>query len=367
MPRAAINDLNALLELPHHILFEAVSGSRAYGTAHAESDEDIRGIYALPQSSYLSLVQPPPHVNDARNDTVYYSLRRFLELAASANPTILEILYSPQDCIQRQSDCMEPLLESRRDFVTREALGSHIGYAQSQVKKARGRNKWVNNPQATSPPTKESFCWIIPRNERTVPYRPIPLGQSGVDLAECHIASLEHVAHTYRLYHYGPGAKGVFRKGTLTCEAIPVEDEEPRCIGLLVYARVAYEKALRDHKHYWEWHANRNRARWHDQEAGELDYDAKNMMHTFRLLLSGAHILEEGCPLVRFSGEELVFLKAILAGNFSYEELLRQADERIAGLEAGFGQCTLQERSDPAQVEQLLRKITRDWEDRHGS
>ena len=65
MPRAAINDLNALLELPHHILFEAVSGSRAYGTAHAESDEDIRGIYALPQSSYLSLVQPPPHVNVA--------------------------------------------------------------------------------------------------------------------------------------------------------------------------------------------------------------------------------------------------------------------------------------------------------------
>lgn len=367
MPRAPINNLDALLAQPHHILFETLSGSRAYGTAHAESDEDIRGIYALPQSSYLGLVQPTTHVNDARNDTVYYSLRRFLELAASANPTILEILYTPQDCIRTQRDCIKPLFEARGDFVTREALGTHIGYAQSQVKKARGRNKWVNNPQATSPPTKETFCWFIPRTERPMPYRPIPLRQSGIELAECHIASLEHVAHTYRLYHYGPGAKGVFRKGTLTCEAIPVDDEDPRCIGLLVYARVAYEKALQDHKHYWEWHANRNRARWHDQEAGELDYDAKNMMHTFRLLLSGAHILEEGCPLIRFSGKQLAFLKSILAGTFSYEELLQQAEAKIAELQAGAPRCPLPERSDAAQAERLLREITDVWKNLHES
>jgi predicted nucleotidyltransferase len=42
-------DLDQLQNLQRkRILFDCVSGSRAYGTAHADSDTDIRGIFAQP-------------------------------------------------------------------------------------------------------------------------------------------------------------------------------------------------------------------------------------------------------------------------------------------------------------------------------
>src|SRR5690349_8820045 len=82
-------------------LFECVSGSRAYGTAGPDSDIDIRGVFAVAASEYVALVQPPPQVADERSNQVYYSLRRTLELLAVANPSILELLYMPDDCVRR--------------------------------------------------------------------------------------------------------------------------------------------------------------------------------------------------------------------------------------------------------------------------
>ena len=38
-----------------HIIFEAISGSRAYGLATATSDTDIRGVFILPKDQCYSL------------------------------------------------------------------------------------------------------------------------------------------------------------------------------------------------------------------------------------------------------------------------------------------------------------------------
>lgn len=92
------------------ILFECVAGSRAYGTASADSDEDIRGIFALPRARYADLAAPPNQIADARNNVVYYSLRRTIELLAAANPSVLELLYMPADCFRRSTPEMERLL-----------------------------------------------------------------------------------------------------------------------------------------------------------------------------------------------------------------------------------------------------------------
>ena len=39
------------------VLFECIAGSRAYGTSTTASDEDIRGIFAVPATSYMDLAR----------------------------------------------------------------------------------------------------------------------------------------------------------------------------------------------------------------------------------------------------------------------------------------------------------------------
>lgn len=71
------------------VLFRGIVGSRAYGTQDANSDTDVRGIFVVPSAAYARLAQPPKQVSDERNDRTYYSLVRFCELMAEANPTTI--------------------------------------------------------------------------------------------------------------------------------------------------------------------------------------------------------------------------------------------------------------------------------------
>lgn len=357
-------DLKTLLnEIPNSIIFESVVGSHAYGTATPTSDEDIKGIFAQSASSLLSLQPPPQQVADAKNDIVYYSLSRFVELALGANPNIIELLFMPEECVRLRAKAFDLLEQNRSLFVTRQAYESHVGYALAQIKKARGQNKWVNNPQPKEPPALERFCWFIPKaNADALPFRPMPIHDAKIELYECHVSALEHTPFMYRLYHYGSGAKGVFRGGKVVCESIPIDDESDRCIGLLIVNEQAYERAVRDHRNYWTWRTQRNESRWEIQETGLIDYDAKNMMHTFRLLMSGESILENGYPIVRFEGEKLDFLKKVRAGEFDYDELIKMAEEETENLKSLHKRCNLPDEPDFEAAENLLKETTAIWE-----
>lgn len=352
------------------VIYRCVAGSQAYGTAGPHSDVDLRGIYVLPAGAYLALGAPPEQVADEQNNEVYYALRRFLELAATANPNIIELLFMPPDCVTLATACSARLLAAREIFLSRRAYESHVAYAVAQIKKARGQNKWVNNPKAEARPVKEEFCWILPRASAQwdwaqPPYRPVAAAEAGIDLAECHAAALEHTPGVYRLYHYGPGARGVFRGNNLVCESIPLADEAPRCAGLLIFSEPAYERAVKDHQNYWTWRRRRNEARWLSQERGEIDYDAKNLMHTFRLILSAEHIFREGAPRVRFDGEALRFLLAVRSGAYAYDDLIAQAEERVARLAELRDGSPLPEEPDAGAIESLLGEITAMWEAGH--
>jgi predicted nucleotidyltransferase len=302
-------------------------------------------------------------VSDEKGDVVFYTLCRFLELASTANPNIIELLFIPDDCVLTKTSLMDKLLDQRELFITKRAYESHIGYAQAQIKKARGRNKWINNPQPDQPPTKEAFCWFIPRNGTDgFPYRPQWLPETDLDLSECHVSSLEHSENVYRVYHYGADARGVFRGSNIACESIPKEDEGTRCRGLLIYNREAFERAFRDHKHYWEWRSHRNETRWKTQERGESDYDTKNMMHTFRLLISGEHILREGMPLVRFRDENLEFLMKILNAEYSYDYLIQTVEQKIEAMRSLRDQSDLPDKANVQKINELLRELTEAWE-----
>ena len=77
------------------IIYECISGSRAYGLALPTSDTDIRGVFILPKEQYYGL-NYIPQVADETNDTVYYELGRYIELLGKSNPNILELLATPK-------------------------------------------------------------------------------------------------------------------------------------------------------------------------------------------------------------------------------------------------------------------------------
>lgn len=349
------------------VLFECIAGSRAYGTTTSTSDEDIRGIFGVPAGAYLDLVRPADQVSDERGNVVYYSLRRVIELLTQANPNILELLFMPEDCVLKNSPEMRMLVEHRHLFISKQCADTHAGYAMSQIKKARGQNKWVNNPKPASPPRKEDFCFVIPwaaASSAATPARPIPLNTSSWKLDEYHAARLEHARDTYRLYHYGDKAKGVFRGDVLVCESIPQADEATRFAGFLLYNETAWKQALVDHQNYWMWRRERNDARWQQQERGELDFDAKNMMHTVRLLLSGRSLMEFGRPIVRFEGEQLAMLMSIREGGRNFDEIMTIAQDVLADCERLKASADLPETCDTVLASALLQAITRAWEGR---
>lgn len=360
---------------PRAILATYLVGSRAYGAVTATSDEDYRGIFMLPAACYLSVAEPVKQISDAENNVTYYTLKRFMELAMTANPNIVEMLFMPDDCRVFEAPAMEMLLAARGLFITKQAYDSHVNYAMAQLKKAKGKNRWVNNPQPETPPDVLDFCWFLPRenvpamppNEnappsRAFPFRPIPIKETPVDLQACVCAKLEQANNTYRLYR-DPHRCGVFRNGMLVCESISFRQEREDCLGLLIYNRVEHERAMRDHTSYWQWRTHRNPARWQADEANrERDYDAKNMMHVFRLLLSGEQILRAGEPLVRFTGEKLQFLYDIREGRFTYEHLMEIAEQKFAELSAAVVDSSLPQQPDVVAVDDLLREMTQRWE-----
>lgn len=127
------------------IILEYVRGSQLYGTATPESDIDIGGIFVVPKEEWLSMVHPPNEISDTKGDTTFYELKRYLELASTCNPSIIEAMYVPNDCVIQSRSPMGMLIMNRHIFMTKKALHSFSGYAFQQIKRASGQNKKVNS------------------------------------------------------------------------------------------------------------------------------------------------------------------------------------------------------------------------------
>jgi predicted nucleotidyltransferase len=120
---------------PHgELALLAQTGSRAYGTDHADSDYDFKGVYVGRLRSVLSLA-PPPKTIDLKdpNDVVIYELSHFCKLAASANPTVLEILWSEEHLAGTLGSLLR---QNRKAFLSKRVVQTYGGYALAQQKKA---------------------------------------------------------------------------------------------------------------------------------------------------------------------------------------------------------------------------------------
>ena len=366
------------LQSSGRIIYEYVGGSVAYGTNTPQSDIDLRGIYYNSMLEYVSLKGYVEQINNPSNDIIYYTLKRYFDLMKTANPNMIESLFISRDCIKYQfKPIMGELFANRKLFISKKAYYTHAEYSRAQIGKAKGANKKVHNPQPETMPKKEDFCrvidmrdpknltidaylssdgWSLPREG--FPFRPVPLKETGINLSQCHVSSLEHAPYVFRLYLIGKEAKGVFRGDQmLCCESITIDQEACKFIGLLLFNKEEFERALKDWHSYWDWKKNRNDNRWVDQEKGVVDFDCKNMQHCVRLIMSAENILEKGEPLVRFTGKGLAHLRAIRDRKFTYEQIMEEVAERMAKLEKLLVTSTIPEHVDMDKLDELFKHL----------
>ncbi|GAA4355846.1 hypothetical protein GCM10023185_19100 [Hymenobacter saemangeumensis] len=338
------------------IIFEAISGSRAYGTNLPHSDTDLKGVFVLPEDEFFGLNYVPQVANDS-NDEVFYELRRFVELLLKNNPTVLELLGTPADCVIYKHPLFEQFQAA--DFLSRLCRQSFAEYAVAQIRKAKGLNKKINHPE---PPARKSvldFCYVtVGAGAQPVAYW---LARNSFEQGQCGLANVPHLTDLYALFVDATpqrqlGYRGLLRdpetSQDVLLSAVP-KGEEP--LAYLSFNRNGYSTYCRVFREYWDWVEKRNAERYQNTVQHGKNYDAKNMLHVFRLLQMAAEIAETGQLQVRRPNRE--FLLQIRRGEFEYETLVAEAETLVAQVEAAFAQSGLPEAPDKAAAEQLLIRV----------
>ncbi len=332
------------------LLHDCVSGSHAYGLATETSDEDRRGVFCVPQKTLYGLGFDA-QISDERNDEVYYELGRFVELAAKNNPNILELLATPARHILVRHEVMD--LFPPELFLSRLCAQTFGRYAMSQIDKARGLNKKVVRPEPQQRKTVLDFCFVL-SGAGSLPLRDW-LAAHRLDQAQCGLAKVPHAKDVYALFvdgERGLGYTGIIGPkdaNAVRLSSIP-KGEAPA--AHLVYHADGYSQHCRAHREYWAWVKRRNDVRYVSTLAHGGGYDAKNLMHTFRLLDMALEILCDGeLRVERPNREELL---AIKRGEFGYDELLARARDKIAAVESAAAKSSLPEAPDLRAIERRL-------------
>lgn len=120
-----------------HTILSVVVGSRAYGLDGPGSDHDRRGVFAAPTALFWRLDKPPTHLDGPREEEFSWEVERFCTLALQANPTVLEVLWSP--LVETVTDDGRALLDARRAFLSRRVAETYGNYARDQLAKVRSR------------------------------------------------------------------------------------------------------------------------------------------------------------------------------------------------------------------------------------
>lgn len=340
------------------ILFECISGSRAYGTSLPTSDTDIRGVFILPQAELYGL-HYVEQVNDEKSDVIFYELGRFVELLSKNNPNILELLCAPDDCILYKHPLFDQLQPG--DFLSKICRDTFAGYAISQIKKARGLNKKILNPLPKERKSLLNFCYVLP-NQGTSSSGSQPviewLDAQGWAQEYCGLASVPHARDVYALFYD--------KANTLSFQGIIASTDSnevslssiPKGMAIVAYLYVnhdGYSSYCKDYREYWEWVEKRNDNRYQNTLDHGKNYDAKNMMHTFRLLDMAIDILESGQVLVRRPNRDE--LLQIRAGAFDYDDLIKQAEQKVAQVDVSAVNSPLPDRPNLDRINQILVEL----------
>jgi predicted nucleotidyltransferase len=123
-----------------HVLLSGIVGSTAYGLAHAGSDVDRLGIFAVPTVELHGLGRPKESVVTTNPDSTMHEAAKAVRLILGCNPTASEILWLPGELYETRTALGDELIGIRDSLVSAKAVrGAFLGYADQQLRKIKTR------------------------------------------------------------------------------------------------------------------------------------------------------------------------------------------------------------------------------------
>jgi predicted nucleotidyltransferase len=119
------------------VLLEGIVGSTAYGLAHAGSDVDRLGVYAAPAVAFHGLHPPLDRratLVEHDPDRTLHEARKYCMLALSANPTVIDLMWLPDDLYEVRTTLGDDLIAIRDAFLSGPRVrDAYLGYATQQL------------------------------------------------------------------------------------------------------------------------------------------------------------------------------------------------------------------------------------------
>lgn len=350
-------------------LYLVIRGSHAYGTNIESSDTDYAGVFIQSLDDILGL-KYKEQINDDNNDFVIYEIRRFLQLLASNNPTVLELLNTPEDCVIYKHPVFDKVLENRESFISKVCAKSFGGYAKQQISKAKGQDKKQNwEKDKVNRKTPIDFCYIH-CGEKSIPLLDF-MNEKGMDQKFCGISNVPHSRDTYALFYEfkeeetdgeikNLGFKGIAFEDSnqLRLSSIPIDIPKNYFIGHISYNKDGYSQHCKDYLSYQEWLDNRNEDRWVDVQSHGQKIDGKNMMHCKRLMEMAKEIGEgKGIIVRRPNAHELI---AIRKGEIDLHTLIDSVENEIKEIDMIFENSNLPEKIDENFINKLIVEMRKE-------
>ena len=373
-------------------LYLVVRGSHAYGTNIETSDTDYAGVFIQSEEDILGN-KYVEQISDDKNDIIIYEIRRFLELLGSNNPTVLELLNTPEDCVIYKDPIFDLVLNDREKFISKVCAKSLGGYAKQQISKAKGQNK-KQNWEKDKVTRKEvlDFVYVI-EGEKSIPWK-VWNEDKKYEEKFIGVVNVPNARDIYAVYYdfiarnmfsenisektriiliklqkesgqpMGFGYKGLVKNGEginsaesnqLRLSSIP-KGEEPICV--VTYNKDGYTQHCNDYKSYQTWLEQRNEARWVDVQSHGQKIDGKNMMHCMRLIQMSREIAEgKGIIVRRPNAKELI---SIRKGEVDLQTLIDKVEKEIVEIDKLFEESNLPDIVDNKLIHNLIVKIRKE-------
>ncbi|WP_026499211.1 nucleotidyltransferase domain-containing protein [Butyrivibrio sp. WCD2001] len=312
--------------LGNRIMLLGLGGSYAYGTNNENSDIDFRGVTLQMPSDLLGLTEFDQYEDD-KTDTVIYGFNKLVKLLVECNPNTCEMLGLDDDQYLIMSDLGQELKDNSHMFLSKRAIKTFGGYADSQLRR-------LQNAIARD---------SLPQSER-----------------EKHILkSVMHALDDVNRRYYGKTEGGL---------KLYIDKAENPEFDTEIFVDANYEHfPLRDYEDVWG--VMRSVVRDYDKlgkrnKKKDDNHLNKHAMHLIRLFMMAIDILENG-EIITHRTNDLDTLLAIRRGDFmeadgSYSPaFFEMLDEYERKLDEAAKKTTLPDNPDMEKVERFVERVNR--------